>query len=184
MTGQAPTIQQLGEEIIKVASRYVGLYETISNAEWTDKKKSAELVEMMTKAGWQKGWPYCQSFCESVWREAYENMGASPALMKEIFSKLNPSSVQSRQNFQSQITKTPVPGAIFFMQKGTTGLGHAGIVESVKDGLVLTIEANTSPNVVSSEKDREGDGIFRKSRALNFTPHSKLFLVGFLNPIL
>lgn len=177
------TVEALGNEIIKVATRYIGLYETVANSVWSDKQKSDELNKMMKEAGWQKGWPYCASFVEGIWRIAYTNLGASDALLKDVCGKLNPSSVQSRHNFGKLITKTPLPGAIFFMQKGTTGLGHAGLVVSTDGGKFRTIEGNTSPQVTTGSADREGDGIFAKSRAMVFTPHSKLYLVGFLNPI-
>lgn len=177
------TVETLGKEIIEVASRYVGLYETVSNSMWSDKQKSDELNKMMKEAGWQKGWPYCAALVEGIWHTAYKNLGASDSLLKAVCGKLNPSTVQSRRNFQPLITKTPTPGAIFFMQKGTSGLGHAGIVVSVEGSTFKTIEGNTSPQVTSGASDREGDGIFAKTRAMNFKPHSKLYLVGFLNPI-
>lgn len=177
-------IETIGAEILRVASEFTGQYEIVANSDWQDKAKSTHLNRLMKSVGWQRGWPYCAAFAEACWVTAYQNLKAPPELITEIKTKLNPSSVESRRNFQSHITRSPVPGAIFFMQKGSTGLGHEGLVVSATETTFSTIEGNTSPQVTTdSAKDREGDGIFAKTRNINYTPTSKLFLVGFVNPL-
>lgn len=50
------------------------------------------------------------------------------------------------------------PGMIFIMDHGS-GKGHTGLVESVKGGLLTTIEGNTD-----ASKTREGGGVYRLVR--------------------
>jgi len=185
------TIEIIGKKIIEHSEHFLNLYEIKANAEWRSlidhskgKDLSDELVKEMERCGWQKGWPYCMSMCEAMWRYTYETLGAPESLRKEIFTKLTPSSMQTYNNFKSKITKTPVPGAIFLMQHGKTSNGHAGIVCGVKNGIIATIEGNTSARGATSvEADRNGDCIVKKTRSLNFTVSSGLYLKGFINPI-
>lgn len=58
-----------------------------------------------------------------------------------------------------------------------TELGHAGIVVGgCDDGTFLSVEGNTWPG---AKVQREGDGVFLKSRAMNFTA-GPMRLKGFL----
>jgi hypothetical protein len=185
-----PNIPEIGQEIIQVALQFVNLHEVKSNAKWDNPdddqadELGAQLLKMMQETGWQTGWPYCAAFCEAVWRTAYKNLDAPKNVIKEIATKLTPSVMGSYKNWQSHIKREAQPGAIFFMQKGDSGNGHAGII--VKPGVVWfsSIEGNTSPDPQSAEQDREGDGIFKRSRKMDFTRKSSaLWLRGFLNPI-
>ncbi|MCU0588671.1 MAG: hypothetical protein MUF52_11020 [Syntrophobacteraceae bacterium] len=184
------TSEAIGGEIISVATRFLNLYEVKSNELWDNPDTAGvdpeghELNRMMKECGWQPGWPYCAAFCEAVWRAAYRNLGAPASLIKEIAEKLTPSVMQSFNNWgSSRISRQPLPGSIFFMQKGKSGKGHAGLV--VKPGTThfASIEGNTSPDPKDAEADREGDGIFRRTRSLDFSPKTGLWLRGFLNPI-
>lgn len=185
------TIEVIGQKIIDHADDFINLYEIKANAEWRSivnskdgKTLSDLLVKEMERGGWQKGWPYCMAFAEAAWRYAYEALEAPEALRKEIFTKLTPSSMVTYNNFKAKITKTPVPGAIFLMQHGKTSNGHAGIVCGVKNGVMATIEGNTSSKGATSvESDRNGDCIVKKTRPVNFSVSSGLYLKGFLNPI-
>lgn len=183
----------LSDTIIKNALHFQNMFEVKSNAQWEDpesphtKTKSDELRALMQAVGWKDGWPYCSSFCEAIWRKSYQDLNAPKSLIDSICSKLNPSSTDSYNNFKIDCTNTPKPGAIFFMRKGNTSLGHEGLVISISGTTLSTIEGNTSAGKVlkDSNKDREGDGVFKKTRVLDLTPSkSKLFLRGFLNPIL
>lgn len=182
--------EQISKEIIEVGSHFVNLFETKDNAEWRfivdprkGKSESELLVSELKKSGWQSGWPYCMAFCETVWRLAYTNANAPTDILNDIAKKLNPSVMSSFNNVEDLISKTPVPGSIFFMQKGTSGNGHAGIVVASDGTSIATLEANTSPGkAISAEADRNGDGIYKKIRTLDFKKSSGLHLVGFLHP--
>ena len=126
----------------------------------------------------------CSAFTEAVWRTAYKNAGASQELLKRIDKLLCPHVMTTVGNIGNLITKIPTPGSIFFLQKGSSSSGHAGIVYRTDAKLIYTIEGNTSPTAGSAEADREGDGIYRKTRKLSFVRNPKgLWLRGFLNPL-
>jgi len=180
--------EDVAEKIIETSEHFSGLFEVAKNARWSDAERSAELEKLMKEAGWQLGWPYCMSFVEAVWVKTYRDLKAPNDLLNFVRKSLNPSVINSYSTFKSHwlIKKHPSPGSIMFLQKGFGGTGHAGIVESwtAGDPTFKTIEGNTNPAPGSAEADREGDGIFRKSRKLDYlTSEKKLNLLGFLEPI-
>lgn len=183
------TREQIGAEIIATAQRFVGLQETRANAEWDNPSTAGrdaaaeELRRVLKVAGWQMGWPYCAAFVEATWRLAYAALLAPDELQTRIALRLTPSVMQSFQNWRAEINLTPLPGAIFFMQMGKTGKGHAGLVVRSAGETFSTIEGNTSPQAGTADADREGDGIFRKVRRLDFSERTGLWLRGFLNPL-
>lgn len=69
----------------------------------------------------------------------------------------------------------PIPGCIVIWQHGDTIFGHMGIVESIQNGRLVTIEGNTTPG---SEIVREGDGVYRRDRGMIGTPD--FHVLGFL----
>ena len=183
--------EALGSEIIRVASHFVNLYETKSNAEWRfildpskGKTESEELLRVMKACGWQTGWSYCCSFVEAIWRTSYVNLHAPQSVVDGIAGKLTPSVMTSYNNYKTIVTKEPIPGSIFFMRKGKSAFGHAGIVVGSNGTEIATIEGNTSAGkAISDEADRNGDGIFKKQRPLSFKESTGLYLLGFLAPI-
>ena len=183
------TQSEIGTKIIAVARQFVGLHEVKSNAEWDNpatagRDQAAEDLRLALKSvGWLAGWPYCAAFTEACWRLAYQQLGAPDELRAQIAAKLNPSVMDSFNNWKPEISNMPEPGAIFFMQMGKTYRGHAGIVVDPNGDAFSTIEGNTSPMAGSAEADREGDGVFKKIRRLDFNPKSGLWLRGFLNPL-
>lgn len=186
---QEMTQEEIGAHIIVVASRFIGLQETKQNAEWDNpstagRDEAAEVLRKSLKAvGWLIGWPYCAAFVEACWRIAYSELGAPQELMDRISQRLTPSVMQSFNNWKTKISTEPEPGAIFFMQMGNTAHGHAGIVVQRNGDAISTIEGNTSPMPGTAMADREGDGIFKKVRRLDFNQKSGLWLRGFINPL-
>lgn len=184
------TAAVVGNKIVETAAHFVNLYETRQNAVWDNPDTAGEdpegdaLRRMMEACGWQAGWPYCAAFCEAMWHTVYQELGAPEPLRKEIAQKLTPSVMKSFNNWgEERTTHTPLRGAIFFMQKGDSGYGHAGIVVKSTGSVISTIEGNTMPDPTDAAMDREGDGVFRRTRSLDFTRKSGLWLRGFLNPI-
>ncbi len=165
-----------GKLIIDIAREFIGLYEIKQNSVWDNKEKSDKLLQLMKPTGFKPGYAYCMCFCLGMWRAA-----------KQPVYNMTPGVVDSFNKVKDKTTKIPTPGSIFFMQLGRTAKGHSGIVVSYDEvsKRLITIEGNTSPanKTVSASADREGDGIFQKSRILNFNPSSTgLFFLGFLNP--
>lgn len=185
------TEAEIGSKIIDVASRFLGLYEVKANADWkTNNAKMGNAIDILRRgliqAGWRAGWPYCAAWVEMVWRLAYTEANAPGSLIKTIAANLCPSVMQSFDNvieWRGAISQRPVFGAIVFWQKGNTRYGHAGIVTIPSKSEFETIEANTSqdPNA-SDEAKRDGEGIFRKHRRIDFSHSDGLHLLGFLSP--
>ena len=183
-----PSKEQVGLEIVTTAEGLLGLVETKSNAEWDDPKtpgpdlRAKRFKQWLLSVGWNPGWAYCASTVEAVYRQTLVRMAAPPAIVQRIATQLCPSVMKSYARCHDQITKSPIPGDIMFMQKGHTPYGHAGIVTAVHSGWFETIEANTSKEASSAERQREGEGIFRKKHNLDFSRRDTLWIVGFLNP--
>ena len=150
-----------GPKIVEVATRFLGLFETKSNAVWDDPTtpgvdaNAGDLRRLLESVGWQAGWPYCAAFCEAVWKQAYTELGASARLLQRIASRLTPSVMDSFKNWDGSVSTVPRAGAIFFMQKGSSWQGHAGIVVRVGQDVLSTIEGNTSPDPKDAASDRE-----------------------------
>ena len=112
------TIDVIGNKIVAVATTFLNLYETQSNAAWDNPEtigsdpQAIVLRLMMEQCGWQGGWPYCAAFCEAVWRTAYKELGAPEAVSQDIAAKLTPSVMQSFHNWAPRITRDPLPGSI------------------------------------------------------------------------
>lgn len=188
------TPEVIGAKIIERASQFLGLHETAANAAWDNpatagKDKAAdELLQALQATGWQKGWPYCIAFCEAIWRSAYVDLGAPPALLLRISRLVTPSVIQTYNQLGAEapslITRTPKPGAIYLLQSGNKPLGHAGIYVRGDGAQFAGVEGNTSPAPGTAEADREGDGVFRKTRRVDYTPRAAgLWLRGFFNPL-
>lgn len=188
-----PTQSEIGAKIVEVASRVVGLYETKANAEWYDPtspdhfRAARAFEQALAGVGWKEGWAYCMSACEAWWRAAYTELKVPRFLLENIAQLLCPSVMSSFAQVKNKIALIPVPGAIFFMQKGNTDFGHAGIVVryNPETETFSTIEANTSSDPAAGEaSQREGEGIYRRIRRRDFAKKTKgLWLRGFLNPI-
>ena len=180
--------EEISKKIIEVASDFEGMFEIKSNSVWSDPIHSDELRLLLKKAGWKPGWAYCAAFVEAVWVKAYTDLGAPAHVINFIAKNMNPSVVSSFANFDGHglIKKEPVPGAVMFLQKGSTPRGHAGLVTAYdsKAKVYDTIEGNTSARAITAEQDRNGDGIFKKKRNLRYDKREgKLNLIGFLHPI-
>jgi hypothetical protein len=174
-------IPPVGVRIAALAEHFAGLQESIANAVWDDPAtpgadpRAADLREVLIEVGWKPGWPYCMSFAEGVWRLA----GAKSA----VLALLTPHVMTSFRNCKRWVSPTPVVGAIGFMQKGKSADGHAFLVTKVGPDLLSTVEGNTSPAAGTPEADREGDGVYKKSRRRkNTTPHDGLWIRGYLHP--
>lgn len=178
----------VGARVIVAASRYVGLTEVRSNAKWdmtsTDGPDpvAEELRAEMLRTGWQLGWPYCMAFCEVAWRAAYQGRKE----LDVIKPMLTAGCLVSWRNAQRLGWTSNVPqiGAIGVMRKGDTEFGHAFLVRAVQRQMLFTVEGNTSiSGALNVEADRNGDGVYVKSRQLVFKPSAGLHLLGFILPM-
>lgn len=184
MSAPAFTAFDAGVEILRTASRFLDLHEVQDNAHWSEPTDSQALRQLLMEVGWQEGWPYCASFVEACYVHAYRVLEAPAAVVDLIRARFTPSVMRTFANCGVHAQRRDaIPGSVFFMQKGRTGLGHAGLVILAGRHTICTLEGNTSPGVRDAARDREGDGIYAKVRALSFAPSSGLWLRGFLHPL-
>ena len=186
---QRVTLDQVGALIVTIAERFVGLTEIRPNAEWDDAAtpgpdpRARELVNVLKFGGWEPGAAYCASFVRGCWLLALAELGAPKEVVQSVRRRLSPSVMQTFERNRDAVTKIPVIGSMMLLQKGQTPQGHAGIVVAANAWQYWTIDANTSGTIATAEKEREGEGIFRKPpRRLDFTRRPGLWLRGFIPP--
>ncbi|MEJ7558683.1 MAG: CHAP domain-containing protein [Pedobacter sp.] len=126
--------------IIKYAREEIGVRET-NNA-----NSGIRVEAYLAYVGFEKGAPWCAAFVSWVYNKAGYKLPKSawsPALFPH-----------------SKRSKEPEPGMIFGIYfPNLKRVGHCGIVESIRNDWLTTIEGNT--NALGS---REGDGVYRKLR--------------------
>lgn len=180
--------KEVGSRIVAAGAKFYGLSEVMSNRKWDDLTTPGhdavadEFRNELLNVGWEPTWPYCAAFCEVAWRKGY---AGRPELDK-VRKMLTPGCLLSFNNAAelggNWTSKIPQVGAIGIMRKGSSSSGHAFIVTRIEGNTLHTLEANTSPGVVDSAKDREGDGVYFKTRELKFKPSTGLHLIGFIIP--
>lgn len=165
----------IGEEIVKVAKKYIGQHEKPNNSGFKD----ADFEKRMKDTGWSTGLSWCAFFCELVWKEAYNN----PVVFKELDKLFSGSATTTYKNFELsgtwKVGQEPRPGALAVWRYGSDWKGHIGVViDKVGTTSFSSIEGNTN-----SEGGREGIEVAEKLRKLNapFSPKG-LNLVGFVYP--
>lgn len=187
-TPQRISLQHFTLEIIRNAKRFTGLREVKPNAEWDNPKTptresmlSEELRKLMRPSPWEPGWAYCAAFCEAVVSAAIAHLG-TPEQVQKFRDSMNSGVLASRNRFRElgMLSKFPSPGSIWLAQHGSTNNGHAGIVVSLTEVNLCTIEANTSLDSTDSAKDREGDWI--TGRVFGHSGRGTLKTVGFVTP--
>lgn len=183
-----PTTEQIANRIVEYASRFLNLYEVRQNKIWDNPATPGhdavadELVDLLKSVGWQPGWAYCMALAAALWIRVYKELGAPKSYTDKLHKSFNCSSVESFNQWKKDISLVPLPGSIFFMRRGDTPYGHAGIVVGSEANKIKTIEGNTSAVVLVASQDYEGDGVFRKVRSLDFSWKAGLYLRGFLHP--
>ena len=179
----------LAAEIIRQAKLYENLLERRPNAEWDDPRTpdaeralNAQLNAVMAEAGWEAPWPYCMSFAEGMVILALLRLGYQSAQFSRVRKLITPHVMTTVRNLSGikALSARPVEGALWLARHGSTDRGHAGIVVANFTGTMTTIEGNTSSTFESAEKDRQGDGVFRRAR--NWESNGKLKTMGFLTP--
>lgn len=125
-------------------------------------KNDGEYVERFLKSvGLGKGYAWCMAFV--FW--SYEQ--ASVELFKSNPLKKTPGVLDQWNNTpkENKFTK-PQVGDIFIMDF-VKGSGHTGIVEKIVGDRIHTVEGNTSADPTSLVADREGNGVFERSRKIS-----------------
>lgn len=107
--------------------------------------------------GWIDRAPYCAAFVCYVVREAM-NRGTRIGIPRPNSASVRELRAWARSH-NLTIAK-PQPGDFFTLLPA--GISHIGLVESVDDGVIHTMEANTD-----GAGSRDGDGFWRKCRLIS-----------------
>lgn len=129
--------------------------------EATGKNDGPEVEKFLKSVNLGKGYPWCMAIVYWAYQTAADELSVKNPLLKTggVLKQWNESKAENRK-------KTPEPFDIFIMDFGK-GTGHAGIVTKVLNGKVFTVEGNTSAEPTNSGADREGNGVFERSRNTN-----------------
>jgi hypothetical protein len=160
------------EYLVKEASEYVGVKETGPN--------QGPDVEMFQRAvdGKASKESWCMCFVQYCIHQVEQQLG----IRSNVFNSEHCLTVW-RNTIHDLHRAHPAPGYIAIWQHydefgKATSNGHTGIVTEVLDAdRFATVEGNTSD---SSSVDRNGDGVYRKTRYLK--THGTMQLVGFIDP--
>lgn len=153
----APAVGDARALVLKAAQSAVGTVEKTGHNDGPLIESMQRLVGIRAGAD-----PYCAAF--NFW--SYHTAGQGAAVPRSGWS---PDWVAKPTWTATRGGTTPRPAdswGIYFAKQGR--VAHTGLVKEWKDAasLVITIEANTSPQAASGEADRNGDGIWSKRRPL------------------
>jgi hypothetical protein len=157
LVGVAPNVDSL--------SLYIGTTEIRSN-------RGPMIDKMNRLVGNPLGSAYCaaaQSWALTVTKAQYPKIRTGLAT-KFITSRSIPAALAKTLRIPN--------GYLVIWRKGATIFGHAGAVVGWDNGIIYTIEANTSPSNRGSQ--REGDGIWYKTRRID--PYD-YFRIVFFTPV-
>ena len=183
--------EDLGNQIVREAGRFVGLREVKPNAVWDNPKTPGpdaalvlEVKTLMRPSPWEEGWSYCAAFAEGMVRCALIRLAIQPTEAAKFLDVMSPGVLLSFNRFKERelISPNPCVGAIWLARHGSTEQGHAGIVtsKSLAGVNMSTIEGNTSLDSKDPAKDREGDWI--TTRTFPATGRGDLRTLGFVQP--
>ena len=169
----------MNDKIIEAAYTFLNQKEIPENAGWQDKSFEAKMISI----GWRYGQAWCAYFAELVWKYAYAD---NPFMVQRLDALFNGSAMKTYSNFKEsefKVDKTPEKGSVviwnLFENGEPTWKGHAGIVINCEGVVLSTIEGNTG-----NKNQREGDGVYEKTRLLDFiNKENGLTLVGFIHPL-
>lgn len=157
--------------LLSFAQSFIGVTERGGDNRGPEVEKFQKAVD--GKAS-REAWCMCfvQYCLEEVEKKLQKNHGVFPSEhCLTVWNGTHPSMKHS----------SPQPGDIviwqYFKNGKATASGHTGIVLSVNDTKMVTVEGNTGPGL---EVVREGDGVYKKVRSIKGS--AKMKVVGFIRP--
>lgn len=144
-------------EVISTLSSQVGVKEL------TGKNDGKEVEAYLKAVGLGKGYAWCQAFIFWGFDMASKKLDMPNPMPKTagVLDNWNKS-----KKYQLAKGVRPKEGDVFAMDFGK-GQGHTGIVTDVIGDYIHTIEGNTSADPKLPTEDREGQGVFRRRRAIS-----------------
>jgi surface antigen len=172
------------QKIKKIVKSKIDLFTGQEEIRGNQGFKESWFRKIMRKAGFKRDHPWCAYAAESVWVEAYKEIGAYDTI-KELEKLFSPSAVQTFKNFAKAgypISKIPEEGAIVVWQTVHNGkyhwTGHIGVVYSTRNSdNFIAGEGNTNKG-----KSREGYIYWKHPHNVSREMNRKngLKLIGFI----
>ena len=150
-------------KVLEVAENEVGYLEKRSNSNLDSKTGNAgsnNYTKYWRDLGYNgyQGQPWCQAFVDWCYMKAYGEKAAKRLLYQSAWEFYTPSGAGYFKN-AGRWHSTPKAGDIIYF-RNTQRICHVGIVRKVADGVVYTIEGNTSNG---SSVVANGGGVCKKS---------------------
>lgn len=162
----ATDVSDAASRLIATARAEIGYLEKATNAELDDKTANAGSNNWTKYArdldalgniynGAKNGFPWCDVFVDWCFIKTF-GVDLGVQLLCQAYGGLGAGCTYSAQYYKTVgqfYTQNPQPGdQIFFTSDGGATSGHTGIVSYVGDGVVYTIEGNTSsePGVIDN----------------------------------
>lgn len=129
--------------------------------EKTGKNDGVEVEAYLKSVGLPKSYAWCMAFVYWSFDKASKELNVKNPVPKtagvlDCFAK-------AKVHYE---VKIPMPGDQFIMDFGK-GAGHTGLVGEVRGNKIFTIEGNTSADPAYAAADREGNGVFERSRSIS-----------------
>lgn len=154
-----PQSSEFLSRVLDIAGSQIGVLEDPPGS-----NRGPQVEQYLASAGCLPGDPWCASFVFWCFREAAKSLNISNPLFRTGSCMNHWNNTSGKKILSAKAINNPSmiqPGFIFIMNHGG-GKGHTGIVKSVSDGYILTIEGNT--NIAGS---REGLGVAELRRKIN-----------------
>ena len=161
------------DKVLNVAREQIGYLEKrtpydedskTGNAGYNNYNKYARDLQKEIGSPFADGYAWCCSFVEWCFVRAYGKSEAYKLL--GVWTAYCPTLVSKFKNMCRWHTSNPKRGDVIFFYDSTGDYGHVGIVDSVDDTTVYTIEGNTSSTVGVVPN---GGGVFRKSYSIGYS---------------
>ena len=145
-------------EALKIACMEIGVMEDPPGSNC-----GARVGEYLKSVGLKPGYAWCAGFVYWCFEMAADHLNILNPLVKtagclDHWNKTQGLKISSKEVANNH--SLTQPGCIFIMSRGG-GLGHTGIVKSVNDGYINTIEGNTNTGLSA-----EGGGVFELRRKI------------------
>lgn len=128
--------------------------------EKTNNNDGIDVEKYLKAVGLPKGYAWCMAFVYWGFKEASEQLKVKNPVPRTA------GVLDCLSRAKTKVVALPQPGDQFIMDFGA-GKGHTGMVVDVRGKNIFTVEGNTSSDPSYVGEDREGNGVFQRSRPIS-----------------
>jgi hypothetical protein len=153
------TASELFREVLKVAQKEIGVREVPPGS-----NRGPRVEEYLKSVGVDPGGPWCAAFVYWCFDQACSNLGRQNPVFKTGSCMDHWRKTKGEKITSTNAINNPSlvePGSVFIIRRGDWQ-GHTGLVLSISDGYINTIEGNTN-----NDHSAEGVGVFGLRRKIN-----------------